>query len=364
MAFGKTFLLQARSAYEFDKSHPPRAGWLVLISGLAITMTVTIIIGSVLNRRKELEMIVAIRTGELEKNRTLLETLIRTLPDLIWLKDPKGVYIACNPRLEQFIGAKEADIIGKTDYDLVDRDLADFFQNEDKEILASGRPGMSEAEITFASDGHKEILQSIKTPMYGPNGVLIGVLGIAHDITAQRQAELALRAERDLFTAGPVFTIAWAPAEEWPVTFVSDNVSQILGYTPAEMTHKSFRYAGLIHPDDLPRISDEVADYISKGIHHFEQSYRLFTRSGEYRWFYDYTHLIRNGRGDVSSIHGYLFDQTDLKNTEIALQNSFKRTTALMDAVQAGIILVRRSDRVIVEANPVAIRMEIGRAHV
>ena len=51
--------------------------------------------------------------------RVFLRTLINTLPDLVWLKDPEGVYLACNQRFEQFFGAREQDIVGKTDYDFV-----------------------------------------------------------------------------------------------------------------------------------------------------------------------------------------------------------------------------------------------------
>jgi PAS domain S-box-containing protein len=146
-------------------------------------------------------------------------------------------------------------------------------------------------------------------------------LQIAMDITKLKQAEEALVLERDLFRAGPVFTIAWDPSENWPVTFVSGNVYDILGYTPEEMASADFRYATLIHPDDLKRIAEEVAGYISSRVEYFEQSYRLRHRGGDYRWFYDFTHLVRDARGSVATIRGYMFDQTNLKEAEFALQN-------------------------------------------
>ena len=55
----------------------------------------------------------------LEQERNFLKTLVRALPDLVWLKDPDGVYLACNPRFERFFGAREADIVGRSDYDFV-----------------------------------------------------------------------------------------------------------------------------------------------------------------------------------------------------------------------------------------------------
>ena len=56
-------------------------------------------------------------------------TLLHTIPDLVWLKDVDGIYLACNSTFEQFFRAKEADIVGKTDYDFVDKEQADFFRS-------------------------------------------------------------------------------------------------------------------------------------------------------------------------------------------------------------------------------------------
>ena len=51
-------------------------------------------------------------------------TLIDTLPDPVWLKDPEGVYLACNRRYEQILGETEAEILGKTDRDFEESALA------------------------------------------------------------------------------------------------------------------------------------------------------------------------------------------------------------------------------------------------
>ena len=64
----------------------------------------------------------------LKDSETFMHLLISALPDLVWLKDRNGVYLFCNPRFESFFGARAKDIVGKTDYDFVDRTTADFFQ--------------------------------------------------------------------------------------------------------------------------------------------------------------------------------------------------------------------------------------------
>ncbi|MDX2284775.1 MAG: PAS domain S-box protein [Bacteroidia bacterium] len=162
------------------------------------------------------------------------------------------------------------------------------------------------------------------------------VIAALVDLTERTLAEEALRAERDLFSAGPVFTIIWDPADQWPVEYVSGNVAQVLGYSPQDMRSPDFRYASLIHPEDVERISAEVSYNFANGIDVFEQSYRLRLKNGTYRWFYDFTKLIRNGAGEVSKIRGYLFDQTSLKELETALKEERQRLDYIITGTNAG----------------------------
>src|SRR5208283_2603801 len=111
-----------------------------------------------------------------------LRTLLQTIPDLIWLKDPDGVYLSCNSIGERLFGAREADIVGKTDYDFFDRELADSFREHDRMAIATGKPNSNEEWVTFADDGHRALMHTIKTPMHDDKGNVIGVLGIARDI--------------------------------------------------------------------------------------------------------------------------------------------------------------------------------------
>lgn len=129
-----------------------------------------------------------------------LKSLIRTLPDVIWLKDTKGVYLACNPRFEQFFGASEKDIIGKTDYDFVDKEQADFFRKHDQTVIDTGKININEEWITFVSDGHRELLETTKAPMFSTQSKLFGVLGIGHDITQRKEAEEKLHLSASVFT--------------------------------------------------------------------------------------------------------------------------------------------------------------------
>jgi len=127
---------------------------------------------------------------KLELNQALIKNLLNSMPDLVWLKDEEGIYLTCNAKFSQMFGVPEDEIIGKTDYDFVSVELADFFRDKDKNSILSGTSTMNEELLTFASDGHTELCETIKTPMFNSTGELTGVLGVARDITARKHAEI------------------------------------------------------------------------------------------------------------------------------------------------------------------------------
>jgi PAS domain S-box-containing protein len=131
------------------------------------------------------------------ENTAKLRAIFETLHDLIWLKNAEGVYLACNPMFERFFGAKESEIVGKTDYDFVDSELADFFRAHDDKVMDANKTVVIEEWITFADDGRRALLETLKTPMRDAQGHLIGVLGLGRDITQRKQAEEELKKHRD-----------------------------------------------------------------------------------------------------------------------------------------------------------------------
>ena len=155
-----------RAGYPFIE----QAWWVLLLAYPPATMLLCLIFRDQEQRLEQQQALQAAQEAAM-RERSMLRTLIDTLPDLVWLKDPKGVYLACNHRFEQFFGASEREIVGKTDYDFVDKALADFFRDKDRAALERSTPSVNEEEITFAEDGHHELLRTTKIPKRWPRAV-------------------------------------------------------------------------------------------------------------------------------------------------------------------------------------------------
>jgi PAS domain S-box-containing protein len=185
----------------------------------------------------------------LEDERKRLRTLIETIPDLIWLKDSDGKFLLCNPKFERVFGTKESEIIGKTDFDFVPSELARFFRQKDIEALEANKPLTNIEWITYADDGHRELIETIKTPMYGSDGKIIGILGIGHDITAQLLAETNLR--KFMLGIENSLDAIFITDINGTIDFINPAFEKIYGFSKLEALGKTPRIlkSGLITPE-------------------------------------------------------------------------------------------------------------------
>jgi len=121
-----------------------------------------------------------------------MRTLIETIPDLVWVKDPEGIYRTCNRMFERLLGVSEQEAIGTSDYDYFSREQADFFRKNDLNAIEANQSLVNEEWLTFADGGYRGCFETIKTPMYDTAKQLIGVVGVARDITDRLEMQLAL----------------------------------------------------------------------------------------------------------------------------------------------------------------------------
>ncbi len=249
-----------------------------------------------------------------------LQSLVRSIPDLIWLKDKSGVYMLCNTMFERFFGAKEVDIVGKTDYDFVTRKLADSFRKNDIKAMVAGNSTKNEEWVTFADDGHQALLETTKTPMYDSWGELIGVLGMSHDITRHKQAEESLKESQQLFQdlaqISPV-GIFRTRADGY-TTYVNPQWSELSGLSFDEAI--GYGWLNAVHPDDRERLRSSWEKDIE--IQHASNAeYRFLKSDGSIVW------VIGNAVAEMKddSIIGFIGTITDIterKATEEALVES------------------------------------------
>lgn len=136
----------------------------------------------------------------LSKSEAQLRSLLNTIPDLVWLKGPNGVYLACNESFERYMNMTEEEIVGKTDFELIDSERANTFHELDEEAIAEGKSIFSEEWTVIDKDGTKAFVETVKTPMYDANGKFVGVLGIGHDMTHRKKAEAEIRTKNQELT--------------------------------------------------------------------------------------------------------------------------------------------------------------------
>jgi len=228
----------------------------------------------------------ALRLNEtqLKFERNQLQTLIKTIPDLVWLKDINGTYLNCNPRFEDFVGEKADYIIGKTDVELFDKTHADTYKMHDMDVLQKKSTLKSEESITFA-DGHTELLEKTKSTVFDSDGSVIGILGVARDITERKQAEDIIKVSRDqfstIFNQSPL-GIAVVESNTGNILNVNKKYTDILGRTLEELTNTD--WMSITHPDDIQKDLDNMSLMIAGKTDGFTMEKRLMRSDSSYVW--------------------------------------------------------------------------------
>jgi two-component system sensor histidine kinase/response regulator len=142
---------------------------------------------------RALQRAVRRRTSQMEAQNQRLRALVNSLPDLVWFKGADGRFLACNLRFEQFIGVAEARLIGRTEQDFLPPQIASELAEAHRRALLGGVPLKQQFTLTYASDGHREFVESLHTPVDGAGGGASGVLSIARDVGRHRDTEQHLR---------------------------------------------------------------------------------------------------------------------------------------------------------------------------
>jgi diguanylate cyclase (GGDEF)-like protein/PAS domain S-box-containing protein len=288
----------------------------------------------------------------MEEMRQRLQTVVQTIPDLVWLKDVEGVYLSCNSAFERFFGASESAIVGKTDYDFVDKELADFFRQKDQDAIVAGGMSMNEEWVTMADNGEHVLLETRKVPVYGAEGRVVGVLGVGRDITARKRMEEELRRSEYEFRAlvenlpDPFFRYD----RDHRRTYVNAQVEKLTGKPAASMlglTVKESKLASSYWNDVLDREVQCVLDTGEPSRYAMD----FQTPEGELKYFDCWLGPVSDEKSETDSVMLIMRDTTERKLFEMKLA---EREREFRTLVENSADTVARHDRDLrrVYANP------------
>jgi PAS domain S-box-containing protein len=274
----------------------------------------------------------------LERERNVLRTLIDNLPDYVYAQDAEGRFVVANLGMAHQLGfSSPNEVIGKSNFDLFPRELAEKYHADEREIIRSGKGLYSHEGPTM--DASKEEknrwVSTTKVPLRNDLGEITGFVGLGQDITERKRAEEALLESQALYYSFveqlPVGVFRkdregrFILVNPWFCQFKGMKPADFLGKTIQEVAASEAAKSGATGP---------VAKYVSAGADHHQHILQTGERTElveEYVWAdgrRQYLHVIKlpvvGPNGKIIGTQGVQFDITERKLAEEALQQSSK----------------------------------------
>ena len=170
------------------------------------------------------------------KKSALFLDLMDAIPDVLFYKSPDGVYLGCNRAFERFFGLSSERVVGRSDFDLFDAEIASGYVRGDAEALAAGGPIIDENWATGVS-GVRTRFRFMKAPILDVSGHPVGIVGGGRDISRTYEIEEKLKASVENFriffeTIGDMIFVA---DPQGKVFHVNGAVTRKLGYSYDEV---------------------------------------------------------------------------------------------------------------------------------
>ena len=229
----------------------------------------------------------------------------------------KGIILDANVQFAKMFGHDHNEVIGMEVQRLVAPESRDL-------VAQKIKAGFQELydHLALKKDGsiiHVEV-HGKPIPYEGRN---VRVTAI-RDITERKKAEEELEKSYNIINRSPAVALLWKNETGWPVEFVSDNVQEVFGYSVEEFKSGKVAYAEIVHPDDLERVSGEVATFSEEKdrIEFTHIPYRIVTKDGQEKWLDDRTYMHRDEKGMVTRYQGIVLDITERRSLEAHLQQA------------------------------------------
>ena len=194
----------------------------------------------------------------LDRERTLLLTLVDMLPSFIYIKDCESRFQIVNMACANFMGASSTrELIGKTDSDFYPPDIAAAFRSDEISVL-EGNPIINKEQRSISADGTQRILLTTKVPFRNREMKIVGLVGRSIDITDSKNAENALRESEEnfrvLFDESPLPTII-SEMPSGKITLVNKRMAGMMGREQNEIIGKTANDLGMLkNPEDQEKL--------------------------------------------------------------------------------------------------------------
>jgi PAS domain S-box-containing protein len=175
--------------------------------------------------------------------------ILNTIPDCAWLKDNEGHFLAVNAAWCRFFGMDAREVLGKTAFEFLPAEVAEELWKQDRDIIESRQPLRLEESLRD-KDGQLFWFETIKNPLFNKDGDVVGVSGIARDITDRRRAEEADRRLAAIVNSSDDAIIS--KALDGTILSWNQGAERIYGYSAQEAEGQSI---SILSP---PEQADEV----------------------------------------------------------------------------------------------------------
>jgi PAS domain S-box-containing protein len=219
----------------------------------------------------------------------LATAIAEATDDVVFAKDLQGRYQFINPAALAVLGLARAQVIGRTDLDVMpDKVVARRLMANDARVFASGQPHEVEEPIPDAT-GRPRYLSIRKVPLRDPHGEVVGLLGIARDVSARRRAE----SDREAATLKLQMAIKAAGLVTAEIDYrtnlnhISPELAELLELGDTEMSVPRQAIFDRIHPDDRERYLKGIRETMDPaGSGHLAIDVRALLPSGTERWLH------------------------------------------------------------------------------
>lgn len=253
-----------------------------------------------------------------------MQTILEQIGTYIFIKDTAGRYIYVNQCVQELFDAPYEDIIGQDDSHFFDLNLSDELMRNDRCVIEQGKTIQREEKNIVKSTGEERIYWTVKKPVRNQQAKVIGMCGISTDITERKKAEMALNQLNNrldfLLSSSPAIIYTCQAVPPYAATFVSTNLTKILGYTAQEFLNTPNFWIDHIHPEDRDLVLADLPHLFVHGKHLHE--YRFQHRNGDWIWLRDELYVTKDPDENIAELIGYIIDITNRKKKEIAINES------------------------------------------